>query len=965
VASFSAGGDGRPPSPSLDPLSELPSHSLDPLLERDAELRRLEETLGVAEAGSGSLTLIESAAGVGKSSLLAQACERAREAGFLVLAAKADELERSFAFGVAIQLFAEPARQVAEGDPNVFAGAAQLAMPLLERGAPPPPGSDPNPAFPLLHGLHWLTASLAERAPLLITVDDAHWSDPLSLRFLAYLTQRAEALPVAIALTIRTGEPMEPEDEKLLARLRDHPFASAIALSPLGEASVRELVVRALPDADPPLQVACYEATGGNPFLLHELLATAREQEAISAPGVATLHPEAINNSILVRLGRLGEDASRLAVAVAVLGPAAAAQLSTELAGLDPEAATAAADALIAAQILSPGPPLTFVHPIVREVIYADLAPGRRRQEHASAARLLHESDRPAQEVAPQLLAAGPVGEAWAPGVLREAAGQALGRGAPATAVRLLRQAIEEAERRNDPALLLELGRAADSAALEHLEAARAAAREPQARAMVAGALGQARYVLGQTREAFESIREALAQIPPGKGGPPEAELLWYGLAAGRIAPDLVDEVPALLEPAREGPGGSPTSAEIVRRACLAFDALLRGDREAAVREFDWVQARAGEEGTAAALPPSARASIWFCLWLLGRYGEARAVLDREVERATRRGSLFELGPCLEARLGVSWARGDVNDCLADVETLLGLNEEGWETATVPTRTIAAEMLLERDDQAGAVEVLAPAEAVESRLPGTSGWLWLPYGRARLAIAAGDWSAALEQALEAGERLLAIEAPGPDYLPWRSLAARAAARLGETERALSLAEEELGLARSAGSPRATGVALAALGAIRGADEGLQLLDEAVEVLDSTEAELEPARARLELGVALHRARRQREARRPLEEALDAARRLGSTHLAERALSELRAAGGRPRRAALSGVESLTPSERRVAEMAAQGMSNREIAEALFLTRRTVETHLTHVYSKLEIGSREELPAALGMAEGAK
>lgn len=964
MASFAASGGGRTPrsGQSLDPLPELPSHSLESLLERDAELQRLEEALGAAEAGSGSLTLIEGAAGVGKSSLLARACERARDAGFRVLAAKGHELERSFAFGVAIQLFAEPAQRLAEEDPEIFAGAAQLAMPLLERGAPPLPSSDPNPAFPLLHGLHWLAAGLAERSPLLIALDDAHWSDPLSLRFLAYLIQRAEALPVAIALTIRTGEPLEPEAEELLARLRDHPLASVIELSPLGETSVRELVADVLPEADPALQAACYEASGGNPFLLHELLASAREQEAITAAGVAELHPEAIHSSILVRLGRLGEEAGRLAVAVAVLGPAASLQLAAQLAGLNPEAATSAADALFAAQILAPGPALAFMHPIVREVIYADLPPGRRRQEHLSAARLLRNADRSAEEIASQLLAAGPVGEAWAAGVLRQAAGQALGRGAPATAVRLLGQALEEAEHGDDPALLLELGRAeiaaADPAALGHLQAASAAAREPPQRAMAAGALGQARYVLGDTKGAFESIREALEQIPPGQGGSSEALLVFYGLSSGRVAPPLVDGVTALLEPPREGPGGAPTVAEVARRSGLAFDSLLRGDREAAVKEIDWVLARASEEEIAAALPTPARAMACLSLWLLGRYREARAVLDTEIERVSRRGSLLELAICLEQRLGTSWARGDVNACLSDVETLLGLNEEGWETATVPTRAIAAEMLMERGDRAGAEEVLAPAVAVDPRLPGTLGWLWLPYGRARLAIGAGDWGAVLEQALETGERLLAIQAPSPDYLPWRSLAARAAARLGEAEQALSLAEEELELARSIGSPRATGVALAALGVIRGAEDSLQLLGEAVEVLDATEAELEPARARLELGVALHHARRRREARRPLEEALGTARRLGSTLLAERALGELRAAGGRPRRLALSGVESLTPSERRVAEMAARGMSNREIAEALFVTRRTVETHLSHVYGKLEIGSREQLPAAL-------
>ena len=553
MESFAASGGGRSPQPQSVSI-RCPSFPVTVSIrcyERDTELQRLEEALGGADAGSGSLTLIEGAAGVGKSSLLARACERAREAGFLVLAAKGDELERSFAFGVAIQLFAESARQLAEEDPDIFAGAAQLAMPLLERGSPPLPSGDPNPAFPLLHGLHWLTAGLAERSPLLIALDDAHWSDPLSLRFLAYLTQRAEALPVAIALAIRTGEPTEPEAEELLARLRDHPLARVLELYPLGEASVRELVGRALPDADPDLQGACYEATGGNPFLLHELLASAREHEEITTAGVAKLHPEAIHSSILVRLARLGEDAGWLAVAVAVLGSAAPAQLAAELAGLDPETATVAADALIAAQILAPGPPLTFVHPIVREVIYADLPPERRRQEHASAALLLREADRSAEEVASQLLAAGPVGEAWAADVLREAAGQALGRGAPASAVRLLRQALEEAEQGDDPTLLLELGRAeiaaAEPAALGHLEAARAAAREPAAAGQWPPAPWGRRATCSATpREPSRRSARRSSRSRPGREVRRRPSCSSTAYPSGRVVPDLVERGDAL-----------------------------------------------------------------------------------------------------------------------------------------------------------------------------------------------------------------------------------------------------------------------------------------------------------------------------------------------------------------------------------------------------------------------------------
>jgi DNA-binding CsgD family transcriptional regulator len=939
-----------------------PSEPRDSLLERDAELERLDATLEAVREGRGTLTLIEGAAGVGKSTLLTYARDRARGDDVLVLGARADELERSFPFGVTIQLLAEPVQQRGAGEPELVSGAAELAMPLLE-GRMPLPSNDPAPAFPLLHGLHWLVAGLAERSPLLIAIDDAHWADTPSLRFLAYLTQRLEALPVTVALTVRSGEAMTPEAETLLARLRDHPLTSALALAPLSEKSAQELVARELPDTDATLGSAFFAATDGNPFLLRELLGAARQEDDVTASGVAKLRPEAVRTSILVRLGRLGEGARRLALAVAVLGPAASPHLTAQLAELDPESAATAVDALSAAHILAPGEPLAFVHSIVREAVYADLPAGRRRRDHLHSARLLRDAGAPAEEIASHLLPSEPVGEEWAAAALREAAGVAVGRGDPATAIELLLRTLDEPGQDGDPGLLLELGRAemaaADAAAIEHLEAADAAAHDPLQRAMAAGAIGQARWVLGDARGAFESARRALEQIPPGQGGTPEAELLYHSMAAGRMAPEVVGDVHALLQIPREGPDGSPAAAEIARRTLLSFDAVLRGDREMAVELVDWGRTQTSDpEMASVLLPPPAGVLQGLCLWLLGRYAEAQATIDREVKRAQGRGNLLELAMCLEGRIGCNWARGDVNACIADTETLLGLNEEGWETATVPVRALAAEMLLERDDADGAAKVLAPAAEVEPRLPGTLGWYFLPYGRARLALSAGDWQVAREQALAIGERLLAIQAPSPDYLPWRSLAARAAARLEDEKGALSLAEEELELARSIGSRRATGVALATLGNIRGADGGLDLHFEAVAELDRTEAELEPARTRLELGIALRQARRAREARQPLEEALDTARRLGSVNLAERALGELRAAGGRPRRLALSGVESLTPGQLRVAEMAAKGMSNREIAEALFVTRRTVETHLTQVYGKLEIGSREELPIAL-------
>lgn len=171
-------------------------------------------------------------------------------------------------------------------------------------------------------------------------------------------------------------------------------------------------------------------------------------------------------------------------------------------------------------------------------------------------------------------------------------------------------------------------------------------------------------------------------------------------------------------------------------------------------------------------------------------------------------------------------------------------------------------------------------------------------------------------------------------------------------------EDELARARSWGSPRMLGMALRIAGLLRGGEAGLELLHEAVEVLERSPARVARAHALVELGAALRRAGRRSQALDPLRRGLDLAYRCGAPPLAERAHRELVVLGARPRRPLLTGIGALTASERRVAEMAAEGMTNRQIAQSLFVTLRTVELHLTHVYQKLGIDAREQLGAAL-------
>jgi DNA-binding CsgD family transcriptional regulator len=231
--------------------------------------------------------------------------------------------------------------------------------------------------------------------------------------------------------------------------------------------------------------------------------------------------------------------------------------------------------------------------------------------------------------------------------------------------------------------------------------------------------------------------------------------------------------------------------------------------------------------------------------------------------------------------------------------------------------------------------------------------------RARLRLLRGDLEGGIEEMRETSRRLRAVGGRNPAFVQSRSQAALALLELGDEQEARRLASEELALARIWGAPRALGAALRVAGLVEGGQDGLARLREAVEVLSDSPAKLEHAKARTELGAALRRANRRAQAREQLRQAVELATVCGAVPLAERAETELLATGARPRRVALTGIDSLTHSERRVAEMAAEGPTNREIAQALFVTQRTVEVHLTSIYRKLGISSRAQLPAALG------
>jgi predicted ATPase len=278
------------------------------LVERSTELRLLSQALESAASGMGRLVVVRGAAGIGKSTLLGAAALMAARRELAPLRARGGELERAIPFGIALQLLE---RSVGELDPAsygaAFEGAAGMARPLFERGADLGRAGGEAAEPSLLHGLYWLAANLAERRPLVLLVDDAQWADRSSLTWLIYLAQRIEELPIALVVAFRGREPGAEHD--LLARLAGHPSAHALEPAPLTRDAVERLVRDRLPDADREFCAACGAATGGNPFLLRELLATVAhdgiEPVAAHADAVARAAPDAVLDSVLAPSGSL------------------------------------------------------------------------------------------------------------------------------------------------------------------------------------------------------------------------------------------------------------------------------------------------------------------------------------------------------------------------------------------------------------------------------------------------------------------------------------------------------------------------------------------------------------------------------------------------------------------------------------------------------------------------------------
>jgi DNA-binding CsgD family transcriptional regulator len=932
-----------------------------PLLERDDELGRIDRVLDACSAGNGSVMVISGEAGVGKTALLEAAARGARSVGVRSLLARASELERDHPFGVMRQLFETPIAALDDSQrAEAFSGAASPASSVLDLEAAPDLDRD---ALTTLHALYWLAVNLSGDAPLLLALDDLQWSDEMSLRALAYLARRLDGVPIAVVATLRTGEEMSEAAAQAVDEIAGRTETARIDPSTLGEEAVAELLAAQLEhEVDTGFAAACRELTGGNPFLLTELAAElAAEQILPTAQNTDQLEafvPERVGKMVRRHLKRLGPDARALADAVAVLGDGEEIGVAATMAELNRDAAAAAGGELVDARVFADSQQLRFRHPLLRAAAEDEIPAPELGARHARAAEVLGRAGAPAVRVAPHLLQSPPSGEEAVVEQLRAAARSARSQGDSDHAARLLERALLEpppAEARSE---LVEEAAQAEFAVLrpsaaEHFREARDAASEPSRRASLALGEGMSLFYGGDHPAAIEAMTAAADEASGDPGIREDWLLLEVFLALVRRY-DLATVSESASRIA--GLAGELKGETAGEKLILSFLASIDPGRTAE----DLVAATDLQVATHGAAPWAQHSEgvgdVNMYLHA-GRPDKAQALADKLVADSTERHLPLKHAMSIAARGIVALDVGDLAAARTDLEESGDAAQEfGVEHLRQSNAAFLVVALAQMGELDRAEEVLAE-QGLAEEIPEHMILNPAVFARATLRMEQRRFDQAAADLADLGRRYekLSVDRPSP---PWRSMRALALDALGDRATGRELAEEELDVAKVWDTPKSIAAAERALGLLSEGDEVLERLGTAEELLREGPWRLDRARVRLDLGAALRRSGERRRGRELLTEAMDEAQAIGAEPLADLAAEELRASGARPRKRPVSGFDALTPSELRVARLAAEGRTNREIAQELFVTMATVETHLTRVYRKLDLDGREGLSAAL-------
>ncbi|MFE6171382.1 AAA family ATPase [Streptomyces sp. NPDC056464] len=920
------------------------------LLERDGELAALDEAVAHARSGTGVLVVVEGGAGAGTTALLNRLADRATAAGALVLRSTGTPGERAVPFGV----------------------LRQLVLPLIAEPdlLTPPPAAAP-PIVPgtgrsgltgaavradTLHWLHILFAGLSAERTVVVAVDDLGWVDDASLEALAHLAARLDGLHLLLAVVRKDGvgasDPLLGE----IAAAATH----RVHARGLSRRATAELVNRHLgPGCPDEFGRTCHDVTGGRPKDLRVLCDRARLRR-LGAPHWHTQRLRGLGESLhrerLRSLLRREPVLDAFLKATAVLAGQATDELVALLAGLGRRQCEQAREVLAQVWPAAVGQgPAAHLRAACAVVLQA-MGDEESSRRHRRASALLDASGAGPEEVAVPLLHVDRLGDPWEIHQLRAAAAAARRRGAPESAVRYLSRALVDVPAASHvrAELLYELGVTEldlrSPVAGRHL--VQAARLMPRLRRRAEVVSSTPMDLVRNDPEVAALVRETAA----GLGTPREADRQGGYLAmrleararyAGLDDPGLVTSAARRLHELDEQRHGA-SAAERELRTVLVFTAAMGGqtDHRSVARMARQVLE---EEPAHSALSGLALELLPPVLYCTDSPHIAAPWLDAARLHAVQEGTGARLSRIEAVRGLTQLSRGEVGLARECGDRALALGEGVESRDRVQPTLVLGFIALELDDAELAAHLLDAAEPpADLRMFALHGAL-----NGLLAEARGDLPVALAHHLDCGRVLERAGWVNPAFAHWQVRAALVQHRMGRTAQALAMARTYHEHAVRWGAPTALSRALRLLGVVTDGAPGVELLRQAVDTVETDGSRLETAHALMELGRRL-----QQESVPEGDRLLRRGRRLAAELMNVPAESvHVTSASARPARALAAG---LTPAETRVAERAARGLSNREIAEELQTSLRAVERHLTSSYRKFRITGRENLAEVMGM-----
>ncbi len=963
-----------------------------PLIGRVPELAGVDRVLEAAEHSPAKVVEVVGELGIGKTRLLEELAARAKDRGFTVHSGRGAELERSYPFGLVVDALDDRLAELDPGALNPLGAEAReqlgAVFPSLARYGAAEEGLGVE-RYRAHYAIRALLELLARRGKLALILDDVHWSDEASQELLAHLIRRRPDAPLAIALAFR---PTQAPDT-VAAALHDAERTGGVDRIVLGPLTGTEAEVLLGSDLDADLRAAIYRDGGGNPFYLEQLARASARSHPVSRPAstdpdadaVLPGVPDVVSAALADEFAALRERTRETARAAAVAGEAFGAVFVAEVMEVPVDDVLSELDELIAADVIRAAEPaqFRFRHPIVRRAVY-DSAPGAWLVgAHRRAAAALVRRDASVVQRAHHLERSADSGDEDAIAVLIEAAGATMTL-APATAARFYDAALRllpDGDRGHERRLELLVPLAVALATAGRLERSREIVRE------ILGLLsgGEAEHVevvaqmagidhlLGNYEDANALLDATLERLPPAPS--PEGTKLLLELAAGRYFQSDWEGVREHADHARrfatecsERILMAEAGSVLVIAQCALGDAPTAREEVAAAGErIDGLD----DAGLAAHLD----AGFWLGVAEihLGRYADAIRHLTRGLDIARRTGQgymLVQLHSALGSTLVLTGRLDEARQqALEGVEVarLSGVaNLIGWAQAAF------AWSALRRGELEDAV---AAGEEVERLIkdmatpPMTAGVCALAEAR----VEAGSPEPGRDGLLTAygGAELPGIE---PVFRPWAyELLTRAELAMGEVDAAARWAARSRDQAALLGLGRDAAWALTAHGLVelaRGnaADAGARA-QEAARLADESASPIHAGRARIVAGDALARGVDREAAAATLEAAHRELGRCGAARYRDEAEEMLRELGRRVRRRggphrAGSGVSALTERELEVTKLVAERLTNREIAERLFLSEKTVERHLSRIFKKLGAASRVEVARAFEREDGA-